>query len=71
MPEDAPGSLSGEAYAELVANLLARNNVPADDQELTDDPDALHGRREATVIYNNLPQILAAGRDRSVKAATR
>jgi type I restriction enzyme R subunit len=25
-------------------------------------PAALHGRREATVIYNNLPQILAAGR---------
>ena len=24
-------------------------------------PAALHGRREATVIYNNLPQILAAG----------
>jgi type I restriction enzyme R subunit len=27
-------------------------------------PAALHGRREATVIYNNLPRILAAGRDR-------
>jgi len=25
-------------------------------------PAALHGKREATVIYNNLPQILAAGR---------
>ena len=28
-------------------------------------PAALHGRREATVIYNNLPQILAAGRARA------
>ena len=27
-------------------------------------PAVLHGRREATVIYNNLPQILAAGRGR-------
>ena len=27
-------------------------------------PAALHGRREATVIYNNLPQILDAGRAR-------
>ena len=26
-----------------------------------DVPTALHGRREATVIYNNLPEILAAG----------
>ena len=24
-------------------------------------PAALHGKREATVIYNNLPRILAAG----------
>ena len=28
-------------------------------------PAALHGRREATVIYNNLPQILAAGHARA------
>ena len=28
-------------------------------------PPALHGRREATVVYNNLPQILAAGRARA------
>ena len=27
-----------------------------------DVPAALHGKREATVIYNNLPRILAAGR---------
>ena len=32
-------------------------------------PAALHGRREATVIYNNLPQIIAAGRARADRAA--
>ena len=32
-------------------------------------PAALHGRREATVIYNNLPQILAVGRARADRAA--
>ena len=30
-------------------------------------PAALHGRREATVIYNNLPRILAAGRARAAR----
>ncbi len=32
-------------------------------------PAALHGRREATVIYNNLPRILAAGRARADRVA--
>jgi len=32
---------------------------------------ALHGRREATVIYNNLPRILAAGRSASMLAEPR
>ena len=32
-------------------------------------PAALHGKREATVIYNNLPRILAAGRDRAAGVA--
>jgi type I restriction enzyme R subunit len=32
-------------------------------------PAALHGRREATVIYNNLPRILAAGRPEAVGVA--
>jgi len=31
-------------------------------------PAALHGNREATIIYNNLPQILAAGRPASLAA---
>ncbi len=30
---------------------------------------ALHGRREATVIYNNLPTILAAGSGRAAQVA--
>jgi type I restriction enzyme R subunit len=32
-------------------------------------PPALHGKREATVIYNNLPRILAEGRGRAVGVA--
>ena len=32
-------------------------------------PAPLHGRREATVIYNNLPQVLAAGRGRPTRTA--
>ena len=32
-------------------------------------PAALHGKREATVIYNNLPRILAAGRARADRVA--
>jgi type I restriction enzyme R subunit len=32
-------------------------------------PAALHGKREATVIYNNLPRILAAGRGGAVGVA--
>jgi len=32
-------------------------------------PAALHGKREATVIYNNLPRILAAGSSEASKAA--
>ena len=32
-------------------------------------PAALHGKREATVIYNNLPRILAAGRAAAARVA--
>ena len=32
-------------------------------------PAALHGKREATVIYNNLPRILSAGRARADRVA--
>ncbi len=40
---------------ELVKKLAAR-------QPVANTPAVLHGRREAIVVYNNLPQILAAGR---------
>ena len=32
-------------------------------------PAALHGKREATVIYNNLPRVLEAGRARADRVA--
>jgi len=32
-------------------------------------PAALHGKREATVIYNNLPRILATARPEAVEVA--
>jgi len=32
-------------------------------------PAALHGRREATVVYNNLPRILTAGRAKAAGVA--
>jgi type I restriction enzyme R subunit len=32
-------------------------------------PAALHGKREATVVYNNLPRILATGRGEGGKVA--
>ena len=40
-----------EALVKRLANMQPEDGVPA----------ALHGRREATVIYNNLPKVLAAG----------
>ena len=43
---------NAEALVKRLAAKQSDDGVPA----------ALHGRREATVIYNNLPQILAAGR---------
>ena len=44
-----------EALVKRLATKQFDNGVPA----------ALHGRREATVIYNNLPRILDAGRSRA------
>jgi type I restriction enzyme R subunit len=50
------------AYDEFLrkAEELARKLATKQSDDGT--PAALHGRREATVIYNNLPRILAAGR---------
>ena len=51
--------LKAEALVKRLAARQFDDGVPA----------ALHGRREATVIYNNLPRILAAGRARTDRVA--
>ena len=43
MPQDAPGSLSPQQSAELVAYILSGNRKPAGDTLLADDPDELDG----------------------------
>ena len=50
------------AYEEFLRQAEALVKRLAAKQPEDGVPAALHGRREATVIYNNLPQILAAGR---------
>ena len=52
------------AYEEFLRKAEALVRRLADRQPEDGVPAALHGRREATVIYNNLPQILAAVRAR-------
>lgn len=49
------------AYEEFLRKAEALVKRLAAQQPEEDVPAALHGRREATAIYNNLPQILAAG----------
>jgi mono/diheme cytochrome c family protein len=41
MPEDDPGSLKKEEYADVIAYLLKLNNFPAGSTELPTDKDAL------------------------------
>jgi mono/diheme cytochrome c family protein len=41
MPEDDPGSLKKEEYADVIAYLLKLNNFPAGETELPIDKDAL------------------------------
>jgi mono/diheme cytochrome c family protein len=41
MPEDNPGSLKNEEYADVIAYLLKLNNFPAGEAELPADKDAL------------------------------
>ena len=48
-------------YKEFLRKAEALVKQLAAKQSLGGMPAVLHGRREATVIYNNLPQILAAG----------
>jgi type I restriction enzyme, R subunit len=52
-----------EAFLRKAEELVKRLAAKQPDEGV---PSALHGKREATVIYNNLPQILAAGRDAAV-----
>jgi type I restriction enzyme R subunit len=49
------------AYEEFLRKAEALARLLASKQASGDIPTALHGKREATVIYNNLPKILAAG----------
>ena len=53
------------AYEEFLRKAEALVKRLADRQPEDGVPAALHGRREATVIYNNLPQILATDRARA------
>ena len=39
MPQDMPGKLSADIYADIVAFLLKSNNYPAGQRELGQDPD--------------------------------
>jgi len=55
-----------EEFLRKAEELVKRLAAKQPDQEA---PTALHGRREATVIYNNLPRILAAGRARADQVA--
>jgi mono/diheme cytochrome c family protein len=41
MPEDNPGSLKKEEYADVIAYLLKLNNFPSGESELPTDKDAL------------------------------
>lgn len=43
MPEDDPGSLKKEEYADLIAFLLQLNKFPAGDSDLPIDKDTLNG----------------------------
>jgi len=47
MPEDGPGSLRNQEYADIVAYLFDLNGVPAGDGELAPEGDALRGIRVA------------------------
>lgn len=57
------------AYEEFLQNAEALVNRLAAQQPENGVPAALHGRREASVIYNNLPQILSTGHTGTERAA--
>ena len=41
MPESAPGSLSAQEYADLIAYIFEANDMPAGKEELKGDPEVL------------------------------
>ena len=45
MPSDRPGSLSGPAYADILAFIAQKNGYPAGPKELGDDLAVLKGIR--------------------------
>jgi len=57
------------AYEEFLRKAEALVKRLASKQPEAGVPAALHGKREATVIYNNLPRILAAGRAQAAEVA--
>jgi type I restriction enzyme R subunit len=57
------------AYEEFLRKAEALVKRLAAQQPDEGVPAALHGKREATVIYNNLPRILAAERARADRVA--
>jgi type I restriction enzyme R subunit len=57
------------AYEEFLRKAEALVKRLAAKQPDESVPAALHGKREATVIYNNLPRILAAGRAEAERVA--
>ena len=57
------------AYEEFLRKAEALVKRLAAKQPEAGVPAALHGKREATVIYNNLPRILAAGRATAARVA--
>jgi quinoprotein glucose dehydrogenase len=42
MPQDSPGRLQAQEYADIIAFILKANDFPAGDQELTPAPDRLN-----------------------------
>jgi type I restriction enzyme, R subunit len=64
--QDRADAAAYEAFLRKAEDLVRR--LAAKEPE-SDVPAALHGKREATVIYHNLPSILAAGWKRASKVA--
>jgi type I restriction enzyme R subunit len=57
------------AYEEFLCKAEALVKRLAEKQPEAGVPSVLHGKREAIAIYNNLPRILAAGRNRASRMA--